>query len=136
MAIVGAGYTGLWTAYYLLAADPTLRVVVLEAEVAGFGASGRNGGWCSALFPQSLASLTRLPGSSRELALAQHQAMRATVDEVLRVADVEGIDAQARKGGTVVVARGPAQLRAARAEVAEARAWGRDEHDLRLLDAA
>ena len=135
MAIVGAGYTGLWTAYYLLAADPTLRVVVLEAEVAGFGASGRNGGWCSALFPQSLASLTRLPGSSRELALAQHQAMRATVDEVLRVADVEGIDAQARKGGTVVVARGPAQLRAARAEVAEARAWGRDEHDLRLLDA-
>jgi glycine/D-amino acid oxidase-like deaminating enzyme len=135
VAIVGAGFTGLWTAYYLLAADPTLRVVVLEAEVAGFGASGRNGGWCSALFPKSLESLARLPGSSRELALAQHQAMRATVDEVLRVAEAEGIDAQARKGGTVVVARGPAQLRAARAEVAEARAWGRDERDLRLLDA-
>src|SRR4051794_13500626 len=51
VAIVGAGYTGLWTAYYLSRADPSLRIVVLEAEVAGFGASGRNGGWCSALFP-------------------------------------------------------------------------------------
>jgi len=132
---VGAGYTGLWTAYYLLEADPSLRVVVLEAETAGFGASGRNGGWCSALFPAALSKLARLPGSGREAALAQHAAMRAAVDEVLRVAAVEDIDAHARKGGTVVLARNPAQLRAARVEVAEARTWGRDEHDLRLLDA-
>src|SRR5262245_50066162 len=46
VVIVGAGFTGLWTAYYLAQADPSLRVVVLEREVAGFGASGRNGGWC------------------------------------------------------------------------------------------
>ena len=45
VCIVGAGYTGLWTAYELLRADPSLAVVVLEREVAGFGASGRNGGW-------------------------------------------------------------------------------------------
>jgi glycine/D-amino acid oxidase-like deaminating enzyme len=108
---------------------------VLEAEVAGFGASGRNGGWCSALFPKSLPALARLAGSSREQALAQHRAMRATVDEVLRVARAEGIDAQARKGGTVVVARNLAQLRSARAEVEHARSWGRDDSDLRLLDA-
>ena len=57
VCIVGAGYTGLWTAYYLLAAQPSLRVLLLEAEVAGFGASGRNGGWCSALFPTSAAGL-------------------------------------------------------------------------------
>ncbi|MCW2851693.1 MAG: dependent oxidoreductase, partial [Nocardioides sp.] len=44
VAIVGAGFTGLWTAYDLAEADPSLRVVVLESEVAGFGASGRNGG--------------------------------------------------------------------------------------------
>ncbi len=62
VAIVGAGFTGLWTAYYLAEADPTLRIAVLEAEVAGFGASGRNGGWCSALFP---ASLRRLAGARR-----------------------------------------------------------------------
>src|SRR5215212_4476718 len=51
VAVVGAGFTGLWTAYYLARRDPGLRVVVLERQTAGFGASGRNGGWCSALFP-------------------------------------------------------------------------------------
>jgi glycine/D-amino acid oxidase-like deaminating enzyme len=134
VVVVGAGFTGLWTAYYLLAAQPDLRVVVLEAETAGFGASGRNGGWCSALFPASLAKVAALPGSSRTAALALHREMRATVDEVLAVADREGIDARARKGGTVSVARTPAQLRSARDEVASARAWGRGPDDVRLLD--
>ena len=50
VAIVGAGYTGLWTAYYLKRARPSLRVVLIEAEQAGFGASGRNGGWISGFF--------------------------------------------------------------------------------------
>src|SRR5689334_14921666 len=45
VCIVGAGFTGLWTAYELSRAAPELAVVVLEAETAGFGASGRNGGW-------------------------------------------------------------------------------------------
>ena len=53
VAIVGAGFTGLWTAYYLKKADPHLRVAVLEREIAGFGASGRNGGWCSSFFAGS-----------------------------------------------------------------------------------
>ena len=48
VAIVGAGYTGLWTAYYLKQAEPALNIALLEAEIAGYGASGRNGGWCSA----------------------------------------------------------------------------------------
>lgn len=129
--MVGAGLTGLWTAHYLAEADPSLRIVVVEAETAGFGASGRNGGWCSALFPASLDSLARSAG--REAALAQHRAMRATVDEVARAAAAEGIDAQVAKGGTVVLARGPAQLARARAEVAHARTWGRGEDDLALL---
>ena len=134
IAIVGAGFTGLWTAYYLLDADPTLRVAVLEAETAGFGASGRNGGWCSALFPASPAKLASLSGSSSDAARAQHRAMRATVDEVLRVAEAEGIDARAHKGGTISLARSPAQLQRARDEVAAARQWGRDETELQLLD--
>jgi glycine/D-amino acid oxidase-like deaminating enzyme len=136
VAVVGAGFTGLWTAYYLLSTDPSLRVVVLEAETAGFGASGRNGGWCSALFPASLAKVAALPGAGREAAIAQHRAMRATVDEVLRVLADEGIDAREHKGGTVTLARTPAQLRRARTEVEDARAWGRGEDDLRLLSAA
>jgi glycine/D-amino acid oxidase-like deaminating enzyme len=53
VAIVGAGHTGLWTAYYLLKTDPSLRVVVVEQEYVGYGASGRNGGWASAIFPIS-----------------------------------------------------------------------------------
>ena len=103
VVIVGAGYTGLWAAYYLSRADPALQVVVLEAEVAGFGASGRNGGWCSALFPTSLGE-------------AQDAAMRASVDEVQRVALAEGIDCHFAKGGTIVLARNKAQLARARAE--------------------
>jgi glycine/D-amino acid oxidase-like deaminating enzyme len=103
VVIVGAGYTGLWTAYYLASADPHLRVAVLEREVAGFGASGRNGGWCSALFPASTAKLARMAG--RDAAVAMQRAMRATVDEVGRVVRAEGIDCHWSKGGTVVVAR-------------------------------
>src|SRR5215470_8556867 len=80
VCIVGAGFTGLWTAYYLLAADPSLRVIVAEKEIAGFGASGRNGGWCSALFPKSSSSLERQHG--REAAVAMRRAMVGTVDEV------------------------------------------------------
>jgi glycine/D-amino acid oxidase-like deaminating enzyme len=128
VAIVGAGLTGLWTAYYLVRADPTLRIVVLEGEVAGFGASGRNGGWCSALFPASLDKLAALPGSSREAALGLAAAMRETVDEVGRVAAREGIDAHYHKGGTVVVARTPAQEARARAEVEHHAAWGLGDH--------
>ncbi|MGH3351587.1 MAG: NAD(P)/FAD-dependent oxidoreductase [Nocardioides sp.] len=134
VAIVGAGYTGLWTAYYLAEARPELRIAVLEAEVAGFGASGRNGGWCSALFPASLDKVAA--GSSREAALAQDRAMRATVDEVIRVAAAEGIEADIAKGGTVTVARTAAQLDRARQEVEHARSWGLGDGELTLLDRA
>ncbi|MDG6108411.1 FAD-dependent oxidoreductase [Dactylosporangium aurantiacum] len=131
VAIVGAGYTGLWTAYYLAKADPALRVVVLEAETAGFGASGRNGGWCSALFPRSVPALARTHGL--DAALALNAAMESTVDEVGRVAAAEGIDCDYAKGGTVVLARSAVQLERARREVAEAQELG---IDLRLLSAA
>lgn len=105
MAIAGAGFTGLWTAYYLLATDPSLRVAIVEAEIAGFGASGRNGGWCSALFPISASALAREGG--RTAAIAQYAAMRASVDEVARVSAAESIDADLARGGTVVLARSP-----------------------------
>jgi glycine/D-amino acid oxidase-like deaminating enzyme len=132
VAIVGAGYTGLWTAYYLAAADPTLRIAVVEREIAGYGASGRNGGWCSALFPKSSTALARRYG--RDAAVAMHRAMVSTVDEVGRVAEVEGIDCGYAKGGTVALARTPVQFQRARAEVSEATALGLD--GLVLLSAA
>lgn len=131
IVIVGAGLTGLWTAYYLTEVDPTLRVVVVEAEIAGFGASGRNGGWCSALFPRSTAGLAGMAGP--EAAIAMTAAMRATVDEVADVLRRERLDADFAKGGTVVAARGPAQRGRAHAEVADARRWGATPDDLALL---
>ncbi|MGO8957241.1 MAG: NAD(P)/FAD-dependent oxidoreductase [Streptosporangiaceae bacterium] len=134
VAIVGAGFTGLWTAYYLAHRDPALRIVILEREIAGFGASGRNGGWCSALFPASLGKLARM--ASREAAIAMQRAMHQTVDEVGRAVVAEGIDCHWAKGGTVMLARSPAQLERAKAEVAEAREFGFGEDDLRQLTAA
>ena len=134
VAIVGAGFTGLWTAYYLAKAQPGLKIAVLEKEIAGYGASGRNGGWASALFPSSLATLAK--GADRERALAQHAAMRASVDEVIAVAAAEGIDADIAKGGTIVVARSAPQLARAHAEVDEARSWGRGEDHIAFLGRA
>jgi glycine/D-amino acid oxidase-like deaminating enzyme len=133
VAIVGAGFTGLWTAYYLKRLDPSLRVVVVEREIAGFGASGRNGGWLSALFPASATAMSRLPGSSAARARALTLALRSTIDEVGRVVGEEGIECSFDKGGTIVFARTRAQLTRARAEIAEAREAGDEERDLRLL---
>jgi glycine/D-amino acid oxidase-like deaminating enzyme len=133
VAIAGAGLTGLWTAYYLARAQPDLRIAVCEAQIAGFGASGRNGGWCSALFPASLAKLARMAGAGA--ATAMYRAMQETVDEVGRVAATEGIDCHWAKGGTVQLARSAAQLEHARDEVSEARTFGFGEDDLRLLTA-
>jgi glycine/D-amino acid oxidase-like deaminating enzyme len=131
VCVVGAGYTGLWTAYYLLRQNPGLDVLLVEAETAGFGASGRNGGWCSALLPQGISAMARRHG--KPAAVAMRRAMQATVDEVGEVAAREGIDCHWLKGGNVVVARHPAQLARARAQVADDVAWDGIE-SLRLLD--
>ncbi|WP_214405302.1 NAD(P)/FAD-dependent oxidoreductase [Pseudonocardia lacus] len=128
VCIVGAGFTGLWTAHSLLRADPTVRVLVVERRIAGFGASGRNGGWCSALFPASTAALARRHGE--RAAAAMRAAMRDTVDAVGEAVAEEGIACDWVKGGTVVLARTPAQLARARAEAAasdEERLLDRDE---------
>ncbi len=130
VAVVGAGFTGLWTAYHLLRAAPSTRVVLVEAGVAGFGASGRNGGWCSALYPVGAARLAAEVG--RAGALAQYAAVRDAVAEVVAVAAAEGIDADVAVGGSVVVARSAAQLERARAEAEEAAGYGLD---VELLDA-
>jgi glycine/D-amino acid oxidase-like deaminating enzyme len=130
VAIVGAGFTGLWSAYYLHELDPTLRIAILESEIAGFGASGRNGGWCSALFPIGAAALARESG--RDAAIAQYAAMRASVDEVARVVEAESLDVDLAMGGTVVLARSAAQLQRAQHEVAESEEF---ELGTTLLDA-
>ncbi len=134
VAVVGGGFTGLWTAYYLAEADPGLRIAVIERDVVGFGASGRNGGWCSALFAVPEAKLDQAGGPGAGVAM--RRAMVETVPEVGRVVEAESIECAFAHGGTVVLARTGVQLERARHEVAEARARGVGEADLRLLSAA
>jgi hypothetical protein len=122
VVIVGGGFTGLWTAHYLLRAEPGLDVVVLEAEHVGFGASGRNGGWVSALWPVGPDALARRHG--RAGALAMLAELRHTVDEVGAATQAVGIECGFRKGGTLSLARSSAQAARAHAEVAHSDSWG------------
>jgi glycine/D-amino acid oxidase-like deaminating enzyme len=113
VAILGGGFSGLWTAYYLLRDNPGIEVAILEKEICGFGASGRNGGWCSPRFPVDVDALQRRVGAerARETILAAH----AAVEEIGRVVSVEGIDAHFRNTGLLSIARGKAQLPAIQA---------------------
>jgi glycine/D-amino acid oxidase-like deaminating enzyme len=133
IVIVGAGYTGLWTAFYLLEHDPALRIVLVEKEIAGFGASGRNGGWCSALFPASMEKIAAQ--SSRDGALALRNAMKDSVDEVGMVTAKHDLACDYVKGGTLSLIRSKAQITRARERLEHARAWGETDDDIRLLDA-
>ena len=131
VAIVGAGYTGLWTAYYLKKAQPDLRIVILEQRFAGFGASGRNGGWLTNSVTGGREQYVASHG--RDAAIAQQLALNATVDEVIAVAALEGIDADIVKGGEFEVARSAAQLARLRATAASEREW--PATDVEELDA-
>ena len=135
VCIVGGGFTGLWTAYYLKRARPDLDIAVVERDFAGFGASGRNGGWLSSSFNGSREAMVRTHG--RDAVVAMSRAMQETVDEVLRVCDAEGIGADQVKNGLLYVARSPAQAARQQAGIAAARSWlPEPETDLVLLDAA
>ena len=107
VCVVRAGYTGLWTAYELLRADPSLSVVVLEREVAGFGASGRNGGWV--LGEVSTGAHQREVAGEAAVA-ALERAIQDTVDEVGAACAREGIECDFVKGGSLTVAQTEPQL--------------------------
>jgi glycine/D-amino acid oxidase-like deaminating enzyme len=101
VAIIGAGLTGLWTAYYLTATNPGLKVVVIEANHAAFGASGRAGGWIIGSLDNQSSWLAGLDETASREAI---EAIRGTVDEVDRVTAAEGIACGFHKGGIVRVA--------------------------------
>lgn len=133
VCIVGAGYTGLWTAYYLRKADPSIKVVVVEKEFAGFGASGRNGGWLSGGFSWSKEKY--LKTSTREGVIAMERAMAGTVDEILSVTDAEGIDADLMRVDNLLVATNKAQLERLTAAYEDDLAWNIPLDEVELLDA-
>ncbi|HEY3428532.1 MAG TPA: FAD-binding oxidoreductase [Acidimicrobiia bacterium] len=131
VAIVGAGYTGLWTAYYLKRAQPDLRVIVVEAEIAGYGASGRNGGWCAGEIAGNRDRLRQAHG--REAVVTLYREMFRTVDEVGTVVAAEGIDCDFQKGGILTFATNAAHVASLRQVLADERAWGFDESDYSWL---
>lgn len=133
VAIMGAGFTGLWTAYALTELDPSLRIAIVEAEHVGFGASGRNGGWCTAGLSVTPSELTRRFG--HETARRTLLTMQSTLDELLATCEREGIDARTRRGGILRIARGAHEVPAMRAGHAARAALGL-AGDLELLDAS
>jgi glycine/D-amino acid oxidase-like deaminating enzyme len=133
VAIVGAGFGGLWTAYYLKAADPSLRVTVVEAEIAGFGAAGRNGGFASAGIAGSGARYARTSGW--DSVLRAERETQHGVDEIGRVVSVEGIDCGYRKEGALTLATIEPQAQRLRTRAEAKHRLGLGPEDVRLLTA-
>lgn len=133
VVIVGGGYTGLWTAYYLNQRDPDLRIVILERDICGFGASGRNGGWCEGGLAAGVEQYAAR--SSHDDAMRLFRSLFDAVDEVGRVCRSEDIDCGYAKGGAVYLARNAAQEKRQRELMKHERAAGFTEEEIRDLTA-
>ena len=131
IAIVGAGYTGLWTAYYLKKLKPTLSIAIIESEIAGFGASGRNGGWCSAYLSGMENALAQ--PTKADAAIRLQRLLFDTVKEVGRVTELESVDCHFDQSGHVEAAVLPAQLLRVREHVDFMHGLGFNEQDFRWL---
>ncbi|TVU62058.1 FAD-dependent oxidoreductase [Paenarthrobacter nitroguajacolicus] len=110
LAVVGGGYTGLWAAYFAKKLEPSLKIAVFEAEQIGYGASGRNGGWLSAMPAGNRARFARASRGGIEASRALQQEFVAGVDAVLEILRAEGIDADQHKSGALVAAHTEAGL--------------------------
>ncbi len=132
VAIVGGGFGGLWTAYYLKKADPSVRVTVVEAEIAGFGGAGRNGGFASAGIAGSSSRYARRSGW--DSVLRAEREVQHAIDEIGRVACEEGIDCGFSKSGALTLATTEPQAQRVRAKVEAKRGLGLGPEDVRLLD--
>ena len=132
VVIIGAGYTGLWTAFYLHLNDPSLKIALLEKNTIGYGASGRNGGWCSTIMPMSLDSIAKQHG--RIQAIAMQNAMFATLKEIRDRTTALGIDCDFVQGGSIEVLRTENQCDRAKSRVKHLREYGFGESFYQLLD--
>ncbi|WP_095194232.1 FAD-binding oxidoreductase [Pseudomonas sp. Irchel 3A7] len=131
VAIIGAGYTGLWTAYYLKRQAPDLSIAIIEAQTAGFGASGRNGGW---LMGNLLGEDRLLAGLSPERRRASYDLLHNIPEEVRIVLEREGIDCDLRQGGALYcAARYPEQEASLRQYLDKLYRQGLNENDYRWL---
>jgi len=133
VCIVGGGFTGLWTAYELKRADPSLVVVVLEAQHVGFGASGRNGGWVLGKLSGSSEAWRQRGGPNGARMMVR--AIQQTVEEVGTVVAREDIECDWQHGGSLTVAQSDIQLERLRAQAAAERQALGEDLAWQLLDA-
>ena len=133
VAIVGGGFTGLWTARELLRRDDTLRIAILEKSVCGFGASGRNGGWASSIFPVSDGAVIDRYGLATFA--AQRRVLQDAVSILGAALDEDGIDAHFVRGGTLTFARSEVQALRLQSLVEDERDYGVGPDDVTWLSA-
>jgi glycine/D-amino acid oxidase-like deaminating enzyme len=131
VVIVGAGYSGLWTAHHLLELNPSLSIAILDAQQPGFGASGRNGGWCSAFTPMSLEAVAAQ--SSTASAIDLQNALSSSIDEIGAFVADSLIDCGWHKGGTLSFATNQPQLQRLHESIAMARTFGFDEQFIEFI---
>ena len=132
ICIVGAGYTGLWAAWWLRHALPDRSIRIVEAERVGFGASGRNLGWLSGKALGDRRRLADGPGGVAGVIDLRRACIEA-VTEIPSLMRENGIDIEARPCGYLQLARTPAGLARVRATVDDRAWWGFEEADLRYL---
>ena len=130
--IIGAGFTGLWSAFYIHLNEPSLRIAIIEKNTVGFGASGRNGGWCSTIMPMSLDSIAQRRG--REQAIALQNAMFTTLMEIKTQTTALGIDCDFAQGGSIQVLRSANQFERAISRIRNLHEYGYGEDFYQLLD--
>ena len=131
VAIIGAGYSGLWTAFYLKTLSPDLRICVLEKQTVGFGASSRNGGWCSGFLPVSLGELAQTHGKSA--AIETYREAFQTLDEIENFLSDHQLDVDYHRGGTITGATNAVQKDRIENELSEMRSFGFGEEHSRIL---
>ncbi len=131
VAIIGGGFTGLWTAWHLSSLDASLRIAIIEKDIAGFGASGRNGGWALGEFGVSPMDIAK--ASSTDAALRQMRALYKAVDDIGRIAHDENIDCHYAKGGSIAWARNKGQLDRIRSAVTARQQLGLSEEEVCFL---
>jgi putative aminophosphonate oxidoreductase len=114
VCIVGGGYTGLWTALRLKEADPSIDVAIVEADVCGGGASGRNGGFVLSWWPK-FSTLVKQSGTQEALRLATASA--EAVSAIGSFCEQNGIEAHYQRDGWLWAATSHAQLDAWRSTI-------------------
>jgi len=134
VVIIGGGFTGLWTAYYLAQRDPGLDIAVVERDFIGYGASGRNGGWCYPGFAADPGQIEAL--SDTQTAIRWNRELINTVYEIDKVVAEEAIDADLHHGGTVELFMNGGQASRGRHHVTESHRLGWSDEDIRLLSLA